>query len=102
MIEGDHDHVAPLCQPFAVVGTQFLAGTGHKSPAMEPNHDRPLLTVVHSACPEVYAQAVFIGHAVVPGKHPSGFVTGPALSRRLRADITELHRAACARPGCRL
>ena len=77
-----------------------MAGAGCKSAAMEPHHDRAVLAVIDRRRPDVDVQAVFILHAVVPGKHERFFVVGPAGARALRRHVAVLTRTAHAVPRC--
>src|SRR5579862_1122941 len=98
MVERNDDHIATLRQAFTIVGAQFLAGAGDEATAVQPDHDRALFVVVDAAGPDIHSETIFVGHAVIPGKHPGIFVVGPALTKYLRADPAELHRAANTGP----
>ena len=98
MVDADHDHVAAVGQAFAVVGWQLLSGAGGVAAAVQPEHDRTL-AVVEGGRPDVDAEAILAGLAVVPVEEPRFFVMGPAGARGLRRHLAVSERAADAGPG---
>ena len=98
MVEGDDDYIASPSEIFAVVGVQFLAGTGGISATVKPNHHWALAMVVDGRRPKIDAQTVFPGLTVIPLKHERVFVLPPALTRREGANICKMQSAADAGP----
>jgi hypothetical protein len=65
---------------------------------VEPDHDGALLVVVDSGSPDVEAEAVLAGSAIVPGEHLGFFVVLPAVAVGLRAAAAVVHGATEAGP----
>jgi hypothetical protein len=58
MVDRDHDDVAFLDQPRAVVDVA-RAGAGREAAAVKPHHHRPLAAVAERGSPHVQEEQVF-------------------------------------------
>src|SRR6266851_8741436 len=65
---------------------------------MEPDQYRAFAMVVDGGSPEIYAETIFAGLAVIPLKHEGVFVLLPALARREGTNIFKIESAANAWP----
>ncbi len=98
VVEADQDDITSPGNALAIIRLQLLAGSGGKTAAMEPDHDRPF-AVVGRGGPDIDAQAVFAGLAIVPFEHERLFVVFPSGAGALRTHLPVIHRTAEARPG---
>ena len=114
IVDGDHHHVAAPGQNLAVIDRR-TAGAARETPAVDPDHHRPL-RVVEAGRPDVQLQAIFVavsgvarvederqwtigvvGHALPSLLAPvavGGTHTGPG-RRRLRRTPALLTRRRC-------
>lgn len=91
VVDSDHDHIAGLGQPFAVVDGLGCGAQAERA-AVQPHHDRAEFVARIGGGPDIEPQAVLA--------HAQAAVDGDE-ARRLRRDIAEVGAVADAGPGQR-
>ena len=99
VVERNHYHVALAGQVGAIVTGQLLSATGCVTATVQPNHDGAFLAILDTRSPDVHAQAILTGEAIIPTVGKGHLVVGPTLTGSLRTGGTEGTAAANALPA---
>ena len=101
VVERNHYHVALAGQVGAIVTGQLLSATGCVTATVQPNHDGAFLAILDTRSPDVHAQAILTGEAIIPTVGKGHLVVVPTLTGSLRTGRSKGTAAANALPAVR-